>query len=130
MTQDKIQYSVNAGRLSRALHDLGARGFQQLAIFNAGRTRGFTRAATQAAINMSFKRERSDRKPSFFHRAHQVDAPAGTVILVAGRYVSGTRFQTEAAMNAGEDLFFFSRENACEDRWFGRDHACFVKLSG
>jgi len=56
MAEHKFQQPVNAGRPGWAPQDVRPRGFQQLAVLNAGWTRRLTRAATEAAIDMPFKR--------------------------------------------------------------------------
>ena len=111
MLQNKIQQPVSSRRFGLAMGDFRPRRFQQLSILNSGRTRRFAGAAAEAAIDVFFERRRVDRKALLFHGPHQIDAPAWAVILVAGGDVSWTSFKTKTAMNAGENLFFFAREN-------------------
>lgn len=63
---------------------------------------------------------RAGREPFLLNRAHQVDAPARPIILVAGNDVSGAGFQTKPAVNTSENFLFFARENSGE-RWVGGD---------
>lgn len=60
---------------------------------------------------MVFKSQRGDRQSLFLHGTHEIDAAARAVILIASRYVSRAGFQTQPAVNAGEEFFFFARED-------------------
>ena len=81
-----------------------------MSIFNSRGTRRLSGAATETAIDMVFKSKRRDRQSLFLHGAHEIDAAARAVVLIARYHVSRTSFQTEPAMNARENFFFF----ACE----------------
>ena len=63
---------------------------------------------------MRLKRGRVRFQPSFFDGTHQVDSPARAIIFIRSRDVSRTSFETESAMNAGENLFFFVSEGGRE----------------
>ncbi len=59
-----------------------AEGFDQPAVLHAGRTGGFTSAAIEAEIQVP-AHLRCQLEPAIGHGPHQVDSPAGTVVLVA-----------------------------------------------
>ena len=95
------------------LEEFSARAFQQLTVLNPRRTYRLARATAETAIDMIFKRGRIDGQAPFFDRAHQVDAPARTVILIAGSNISGAGFETQATVNAGEQLLLVLRKRGC-----------------
>ena len=95
-------------------HDVGPRRLQQLPVFHASGTRRFARATTETAIDMRLERRRLNRQTRFFDCAHQVEAAARAVVLVAGGYVSRTGLQTKPAVNAGQKFFFFGGESISE----------------
>ncbi len=59
---------------------------------------------------MPFKSVCIGGQPSIPHGAHQVESTAGPIIFIAGDRIGGARFETQAAMNAGEQLLFFTSE--------------------
>ena len=111
MTQYEFQQTVNTGWLLCGRRDFRARRFQQMSVFNSGGTRGFARPTAKATIDVRAKRIRRVRQAALLDRAHEIDATARTVILVRRHNVRGTGFQTEAAMNAGENLFLFAGQD-------------------
>ena len=64
-------------------------------------------AGRETAIDVVFKSQRGDGQSLFLDGAHEIDAATRTIILVAGGHISRTGFQTEPAVNTGEDFFFF-----------------------
>ena len=85
-----------------------------MSILNAGRAGSFARPAAETAIDVRLKCLRCFGEPALFDRAHQVDAPARTVILIGGGDVRGTSFETKPAMNAGKDLLLFASESSSQ----------------
>ena len=96
------------------LKQFRAAGLQQLPILNSSRTNRLACAATQAAIDVGSEGSRIAGEFSFLNRAHEVDASARAVVFIAGKRVSRTSFETEAAMHAREKLLFFSSETRSE----------------
>ena len=107
MTQNESQQTINTGWLLRCPCDLRARRFEQVSVFNSGGTRGFTRATSETPIDVCAKGVRRVWQAPFLNRSHEVDTTARTVILVRCHNVRRARFQAEAAMYAGENLFLF-----------------------
>ena len=68
-------------------------------------------AAAEAAVNMFFECVGSISESIFGDGSHQVESSSRSVVLVAGDDVSWTRLETEATVNTGDQLLFFSREN-------------------
>jgi hypothetical protein len=114
MLQPKSKQAVNPGRLGLHAHNLCARSFEKLAVLHAGGTRRLARATSKAAIDMLFKRGRLKRETLLLNRAHQIDAPTRTVILITRRDVRRTGFETKPAVNTGQDFFLFSSESFSE----------------
>ena len=81
-----------------------------MSILNARGAGRLARTTPETAVNVRFKRHRIKREALFLHGAHQVDATARTVVLIAGDDVSRTGLETKAAVNAGQDFFFFYLE--------------------
>jgi hypothetical protein len=92
--------------------DVGARGFQKLPVLNARRARALARAATEAAVDVSCKRRRRHAQALLFDGAHQVDATARAVVLVARMHVGRARFEAQAAMNARQQFVLFAGKRA------------------
>ena len=85
-----------------------ATGFQQLSVLNTGGADRLASPAAKAAINMELERRRIRREFIFLNRAHQVDASARAVVLVASEDVGGTGLEAETAMHTCKELLFFS----------------------
>jgi len=66
---------------------------QQVSVFNSRRADRLASTATETSIDVEFKRSRVGREFAFLDRAHQVNAAARTVILVAGQRVRRTSFE-------------------------------------
>src|SRR2546423_3626581 len=111
VAQDKAQDAIDPSLLTLILCNLGTRSLEQMSVLNSRRTCRFTGATTETAIDVGLKRRRIRLQPPFLHRAHQVDATARTVIFIRGRHVGWTRFETQPAVNTGENLFFFVSED-------------------
>src|ERR1044072_1002455 len=111
MLERKAQKFVGCAALWPRLHDLETSCLQKLSVLNAGRASRFARATPETAVYVSLKRSRSARETTFFDRAHEVDASARPIVFVGGSDICGTRFETQPAMNAGENFLFFAREN-------------------
>jgi hypothetical protein len=114
MLQSESKQAIDPGRLGLHAHKFCAGGFEKLAILHTGRTRRFTRATSKAAIDVLFKRARLKREALLLYRAHQIDAPARTVVLIARRDVRRAGFETKPAVNTGQDFFLFSSESFSE----------------
>jgi hypothetical protein len=82
-----------------------------LAILDSRWTDLFAGTTTKTTIDMTFECSRVAREPAFTDSAHQIKPAARSVIFVSGDYVGGTSFQTQAAVYAGEQFFFFSLES-------------------
>src|SRR5207247_10102495 len=78
--------------------DVGARGLEQRAEWDTGRTRGFARAAAEAEIEVARVRVR-DVQAALGHRAHQIDAAAGRVHLLAERAIRRTDGAADPAVH-------------------------------
>jgi hypothetical protein len=63
---------------------------------------------------MTLKRLRVAGEPSLTDSAHQVQAPAWSIVFIASNDVSWTSFQAQAAVDAGEKLLLFRSERRCE----------------
>jgi hypothetical protein len=85
---------------------------KQIAIFNASRAYLFTGSTTKTAVDVILKSLRVHRQPSFIDCSHEINATARAVVFIAGRDVRGTGLETQAAMNAGENLFFLTGNDA------------------
>jgi len=59
---------------------------------------------------MFLKARGSAAQPTFANSSHKIEAAAGSVVLITGYDVSGAGFETEAAMNAGKEFWFFVGE--------------------
>src|SRR5438067_8488454 len=99
VAQDKAQDAIDPSLLTLILRNLGTRSLEQISVLNSRRTCRFTRATTQTAIDVRLKRQRIRLQSSFLHGAHEVDATAWAIILIRGRNVEWTRFETMTTMN-------------------------------
>ena len=90
------------------MQQLCTAGFKKLSIFNARGTNLLASAAAEAAINVFFERVGSVSESIFRDGSHQVESSPWSVILVAGDDIGWARFETEAAVYAGDELLFFS----------------------
>jgi len=84
-------------------------GLEQLPVFNAGGTDLFASATTETPVYVRSKSVGSAFQTAFGHRTHEVQTAAWSIVLVTGDDVGRTRFETQPAVNAGEELFFQSR---------------------
>jgi hypothetical protein len=113
MAQGKAQHSLCPAAFHGGVLQFGPRAFEQLSVFNAGRTYGFTSPAAQATVDVSFKGGGGIGKTSFGYSSHQIDAAARSVILVTGGDVRWASLETEAAMDARKQFLFMRREHGC-----------------
>ena len=111
MLETQTQYAITESSLGTRLKKLSPRCFQELAILDSRGTDLLTGTTTQTTIDVSLECGRVAREPAFTDSAHQVKPAARSVVFIAGDYVGRTGFETQAAVNAGEQLFFFSLES-------------------
>lgn len=88
-----------------------SRCFQELAILDSRWTDLLTGTTTQTTIDVTLECGRVGREPAFTDGAHQVKPAARSVVFISGDYVGRTSFETQAAVDAGEQFFFFSLES-------------------
>ena len=81
------------------LLDLGASGFDQLAVLDAGGTCGLARAAIQALIDVLHERF-AEREPPLIDQHHLTDSAARRIGFEAPEFIRRAMIQTQAAMNA------------------------------
>jgi hypothetical protein len=115
--QHKSQQAVTQTTLRVSLKQFTAGCLQKLPILDSGRTHLFTGSTSQATIDVSFKRRRGVCQPAFADGAHEVEPAAWAIIFVAGDYISRTRFQAQAAVNASKEFFFFAGDRTGEQRF-------------
>jgi hypothetical protein len=108
--QRETQKSITETTLLTGGEEFAAGGFKQLAVLNARRAHLLASATTQTAIDVALKRSRVAPEPALADRAHQIEPAARSIVFVTGDYVSWARFETQPAMNAGEQLVFFMRK--------------------
>jgi hypothetical protein len=109
--EHQTQHYVTKSSFRTRLKKFSARCFQELAILDSGGTDLLTRTTTQTTIDVPLECGRVARESAFTDSAHQVKPAARSVVFIAGDYVSRTSFETQAAVNAGEQFFFFSLES-------------------
>jgi hypothetical protein len=63
---------------------------------------------------MAFKRRGVALEPAFTNSAHQIKAPARSVIFIAGDYVSRTCFEAKPTMNASEKFVLLMYKSRSE----------------
>src|SRR5207302_818720 len=85
------------------LLDMVAGVFQQFAIGHSAGTGRFAGAAAEAEIDVPHGGV-AQREPTVLNGAHEVDAAAGRIVLVAGLQISRAGGQTEPAVDARERL--------------------------
>jgi hypothetical protein len=81
-----------------------------LAILDARRTDLLAGAATETAIDVTFECSGVVFEPALSDRAHQVEAAARSIVLIASDDVGRARFQAQAAVNAGQQFVLFTFE--------------------
>src|SRR4030095_9427698 len=64
----------------------------------------------KTTIDMCAKRFRSVSQSTLSDSAHQVKASTWSIILIARDNICWTRFETQAAVNAGQKFLFFAGE--------------------
>ncbi len=111
MLENQTQYAITESSLWTRLKKFSSRCFQELAILDSGGTYLLTGSTTQTTIDVTLECRRVAREPAFTDSPHQVKPAARSVVFIAGDYVGRTSFETQAAVNAGEQLFFFSLES-------------------
>jgi hypothetical protein len=109
--EHQTQHCITESSLGTGLKKFSSRSFQKLAILDSGRTDLLTGATTQTTIDVPLECGRVVRESAFTDSAHQVKPAARSVVFIAGDYVSRTSFETQAAVDAGEQFFFFSLES-------------------
>ena len=95
------------------LQQVRSSAFQQLSIFHSGRADRLAGSAAKTAIDMSFEGWRLDGQSSFGDGTHKVDSSARPIIFITSGDVGWTGFKTQAAVNAGEQLFFVRDDSSC-----------------
>ena len=105
--------------------------FDQASVLHAGRAGGFATATVQAQVQMPRHRV-AERNPSIRYGPHQVDAAAGTIVLVAGFKVRRAGRGAETAMDAVEELVVIDRASSDREtlgqRVFGGGgHGCVLR---
>src|SRR5262249_48069462 len=107
------------GGFGRSL--IGAEGLNETAVLDSRRAGGFTTAAIEAEGEglFDFTGQFESAVP---HGPHQIDAPAGAVILVPRFQIRRTRRRAESAVNAIEELFVvdcraYARGRLSGGRW-------------
>ena len=102
--KNKIARDARKKRPPVILLDLRASRFDQLAVFDAGRTRGFARAAIQALVNV-LDEGFAEREPALIHQHHLADAPARRIGFEAPEFIGRAMIQAQAAMDAPRVVF-------------------------
>ena len=105
--QRQSQQTITKAAPGARLKQFTARGFEQLSILDTGGAYLLTSATTQAAIDVAFESGRITGEPTFADGAHEVEPAAWSIIFVAGDYVGWASFETQAAVNAGEQFVVF-----------------------
>jgi hypothetical protein len=113
MFQREAQNSITEATLRARSEQFSARSFEQLSILNTRRAHLLASATTKTAIDVALERARVAPEPAFADGAHQVEPAARPVVFVSGDDIGRTRFETQPAVNAGEQLFFLMRERVC-----------------
>ena len=76
------------------------RCLEKLAVGNARRTRGLTRATAEASVDVRMNAVIVRRDGPFKERSHEKNATARTLVLVFQRLIGGARLKTKTAVNA------------------------------
>ena len=118
MGPDVAQHEAQGARSPAATAaragDVGARGFEQLAVLHARRADALAGAAAEAALDVARERAGLYAQPPLLDRAHQVDAPARAVVLVARLHVGRAGFEAQPAVDAREQLALLGDQRARE----------------
>jgi hypothetical protein len=109
--ENQTQGCITKPSLGTSLEKFSSRCFQELAILDSRWTDLLTGTTTQTTIDVSLECGRVAREPAFTDSAHQVEPAARSVVFIAGDYIGRTSFQTQAAVDAGEQFLFFSLES-------------------
>jgi hypothetical protein len=109
--ENQTQHCITKSSFRTRLEKFSSRCFQKLTILDSSWTDLFTGTATQTTIDVPLEGGRVAREPTFTDSAHQVKPAARSVVFIAGDYIGRTSFQTQAAVDAGEQFLFFSLES-------------------
>lgn len=91
------------------MQQLFTTGLEQLTVFNPGRTNLLTRATAETSIDMRSKCAGRILQTPFGHSPHEVKPPTWPIILIPRDHIRRTRLQTQAAMDARQQLLLFTR---------------------
>ena len=105
--EHQTEHCITKSSFRTRLEKLTARSLQKLAILDASGTDLLAGAAAEATIYMTFESRRVACETALTNGAHQVEAPARPVVFITRNHIGRTSFKTQAAMNAGEQFFFF-----------------------
>lgn len=89
-----------------------ARVFKQVAVIDSRRTGRFAGSAAETKINVTGERLRLNVQLAFGDGAHQINASARAVVFVADLLIGRASGQTQAAMNAAQNLVHLSVESS------------------
>ncbi len=112
------------GRCRAPMAQRFPRRFERRAIRHARRARRLTRATAETTVEMRGERVVVERERAVDRSAHEHDAAARRIVLVAEREIGGTRLQAEAAVHALHEARQRAGERSASDAVMRRRRGC------
>src|SRR5205823_7474556 len=104
VAQSEAQQTIRPTVVHALTLQVCARGFEQLAVLDAGRARALASATAETAIDVLLEGRRVGGQTPFLDGAHQIDAPARPVVLVARVHIRRASLKAQPAMHTRKQL--------------------------